>query len=148
MNKWVLIWLSFMSVFILAGCSTTATQTDLSIADLHFPERDGVYDRVAFGGSAKGRIELLDNCIVLNDGYSKNILIWDKQTDVQKVGGTIVITHPQFSTLKLGQKVEISGSGVSGWYDPYGPKGYKELPLKQTPVYTCKPNGYLWVFEW
>ena len=148
MNKRIFTSLSFISTFILAGCSTTGTQTDLNIADLHFPERNGVYDRVAFGGTTKGRLELLDNCIVLNTGYNKPILIWDSKTDVQKEGGTIVITHPQFSTLKLGQKVEFSGSGVSGWYDPYGPKGNDELPLEPTPVFKCKPTGYLWIFEW
>lgn len=144
MIKRVLISLSFISTSILAGCSTTAIQTDLGIDDLHFPKIADGHDRVVVLGTGKGRLELMDNCIVFNRGYNKPILIWDHQTDVQKVGGSIVITHPRFATLKVGQKVTISGTGAHGYYDP----DIDRIPLEPTAEHACKPTGYLEIFEW
>lgn len=144
MNRWVLVSLIFLSAVLLTGCSTTTTQTDLSIDDLHFPKIAEGHDRIVILGSGKGRLELMDNCIVFNRKYDKPILLWDSQTDVKKVGNSIVITHPRFPALKVGQKVTISGTGANGFYDPVLDK----IPLEPTTVHTCEPTGYLEVFEW
>ena len=140
MNRCGLMMLLFIPVFIFSGCNTT--KTDLSVNDLHFPQIADGYDRVILLGSVKGRLELMNNCIVLNAGDFKPILLWDSETVVEKAGGVIVISHPRFSTLKVGQKVAISGTHANGYYAP------NELPLEPTPVNTCEPTGYLEVYEW
>lgn len=144
MNNQVLVALSFILVLVSVGCSTTATQTDLSIDVLHFPKISEGHERIAILGSSKGRVELIDNCIVFNRGYDKPILLWDNQTGVQKVGSSIVITHPQFSTLKVGQRATIKGTLANGFYDP----DLDQIPLEPTTKHTCEPTGYLEIYEW
>ena len=139
--------LTLFNTLFLFGCATVEDTFELD--SIHFPQVSNSLNSIALTGKITGTPFLIDNCIYLNKGKNKQVILWPSYTKLHQDGGNLIVgtdlpdsTNIPASKVVLGKKSTFVGGTTESSFV------HSQSYMKPTKVMKCQSNGYVSVHKW